>query len=172
MRITELDRRDYDGFELVMGYDTSFYYALRERGGGTMVTWELVKTPCRRHHVEWAVRLFDRRWEDPRVYAVWDGQTMAAVMEITPERAADRLRISSLYVDENYRRQGVGRMLVTRASEIAAGQRRRCLTARVRSDNWGAVAFGAEMGMGIVGFDALYRAGEDGIFPLELGKKI
>lgn len=175
MRITELKRRDYDGFELLMDYDTSCYYALRERGGGTMVTYELVKTPCPRRHVEWTGKLFELRWDDPRVYGVWDGQTMAALMEVTPEIAFNRLRITGLFVDENYRRQGVGRMLVSRAAEIAAGQRRRCLVAQVQSDNWGAIVFAGEVGMKIVGFDAFgYANGTagGGAFPIEMGMEI
>ncbi len=176
MKITDLKRKDYEGFEVLMGYDTSCRYALRERGGGGMLTYELVKTPCPRRHVEWIGRLYESRWDDPRVYGVWDGQNMAALMEITPEIALNRLRITNLFVDEKYRRQGVGRMLVARAEEVAAQQGRRCLVASVQSDNWGAISFGAEMGMKIIGFDAFGYANGDkqggGLFPLEMGKTL
>ncbi len=173
MRITELKRKDFQGFELVVSCDSSCCYDLRERGGGTMLTYELVKTPCPRRHLEWTERLFRSCWDDPRVYGVWDNATMAALMEVTPERERNRLRITSLYVDESYRRQGVGRMLVSRAMDMAREQRRRALVAEVRSGNWGALSFGAEMGMKIIGFDA---AGyfNDGAqarsFPILLGR--
>ncbi len=172
MRIAELKKKDYQGFELVVSCDTSYYYDLRERGGGTMLTWELVKTPCQRQHMEWTERLFRDCWDDPRVWGVWDGSTLSALMEVTPERRLNRLRITNLYVDENYRRQGVGRMLVARAREIALEQHRRALVTEVQSMNWGACAFCAAMGMRIIGFDSAgyYNDGaSQRSFPLLMG---
>ena len=175
MLITELNREEYQGFEVVMAYDTSCYYALRERGGGTMLTYELVKTPCPRRRMEWTGRLYLRRWDDPHVYGVWDGRTMAALMEVTPERGRNRLRVTHLFVDEKYRRQGVGRMLIARALEVAREQGRRSLVAEVQSDNWGAIAFGEAVGMKIIGFDADGYPDSGGrvrTFPLEMGRTL
>ncbi len=175
MRIAELNRKNYQGFELMVACDTSFYYGIRERGGGTMLTWELVRTACPRYHMEWTERLFRDCWDDPRVYGVWDGQNMAALMEVTPERALDRLRITNLYVDEKYRRQGVGRMLLSRAVDIAREQKRRAVVAQVHSANSGAIAFLTEMGMKIVGFDTMGYTNDgmkDRSFPILMGKSV
>ena len=175
MKIAELDRKSYHGFELLVSCDTSCYYSLRERGGGTMVTYELIRTACPRHHMEWTERLFRDCWDDPHVYGVWDGANMTAMMEVTPEKIRNRLRITSLYVDEKYRRQGVGRMLVSRAMDIAREQKRRALVAEIQSANWGAYSFLTEMGLKVIGFD-LRGYTNDGMkdrsFPILMGREV
>ena len=172
MRITELPREQYEGFELVFSYDSKAYYDLRMRQTENVFAVELVRTPCAPIHKEFEDHLFAPHWDDPHAFALWDGRDMRAILEVTPENWNNRLRVTNLCVQEGFRRRGYGSLLMTRAREIARAQRRRAIILETQSCNTAAISFYLSQGFSLMGFNACEYSNEDlekHEFRLEMG---
>ena len=154
MRIAELNREQFEGYELVFSYDSRAYYDLRIRTTENVFSVEFVRTPCPLIHKEFTDALFAPHWDDPRAFGLWDGQKLLAVMEVTPENWNNRLRITNLFVQDGYRRRGYGTLLMTRAREIAKAQGRRALILETQSCNSAAISFYLSQGLSFMGFNA------------------
>lgn len=160
MRMGELPRELYEGFELVFSYDTFAYYEVRLRTGSHVMSAEFLRVPIPRMHKEFTSRLFENYWADPHAWGVWDGEELLAVMEVTPEWS-NRLRITNFCVREGFRRRGLGTMLMTRAKELARAQGRRGIILETQSCNTGAIAFYQSQGLTLQGFDASAYSNQD-----------
>lgn len=161
MRIAELPREQFEGYELVFSYDSKAYYDLRLRTGGNVFACEFVRTPCAPVHKEFVDKLFAPHWDDPHAYGLWDGNDLRAVIEVTPETWNNRLRVTNLCVQEGYRRRGFGTLLMTKAKEIARAQKRRALILETQSCNAAAIAFYLSQGLTFMGFNACEYSNED-----------
>ena len=161
MRIAELPREKFEGYQLVFTYDSKAYYDLKIRTTKNVFALEFVRTPCAPIHKEFEDRLFAPHWDDPHAYGLWDGNQLVAVMEVTPENWNNRLRITNLFVQEGYRRRGFGTLLMTRAREIARAQGRRALILETQSCNSGAIAFYLSQGLTFMGFNACEYSNDD-----------
>lgn len=161
MRIAELPREQYEGYQLVFTYDSKAYYDLRLRASENVFALEFVRTPCAPIHKEFVDHLFAPYWDDPRAFGLWDGPWLRAVMEVTPETWNNRLRITNLFVQEGYRRRGLGTLMMTKAREIARSQRRRALILETQSCNSAAISFYLSQGLSFMGFNACEYSNED-----------
>lgn len=161
MHISELPRRQYEGFEVYFSYESKAYYDLRMRASENVFAVEFVRTPCTPIHKESTDKLFAPYWDDPRAYGLWDGREMRGILEITPENWNNRLRVTNLCVQEGYRRRGFGTLLMTRAREIARAQHRRALILETQSCNAAAIAFYLSQGLSFMGFNACEYSNED-----------
>ena len=161
MRISELPREEYEGFELVFSYTSKAYYDLKLRQSENVFSAEFVKTPCPSVHKEFTDKLFAPYWDDPHVWGLWDESRLLAVMEVTPERWNNRLRITNLCVAEGHRRRGYGALLITKAREIAKARGCRALILETQSCNTGAIAFYLNQGFSFLGFNACEYTNED-----------
>lgn len=161
MRIIELSREEYEGYELVFSYTSSAYYDLKLRQTENVLSAELVKISCPAVHKEFTDRLFAPHWDDPHVYALLNDREMVAMMEVSPENWNNRLRITNLCVSEGHRRRGYGSLLITKAKEIARAQGRRALILETQSCNAGAIAFYRSQGLSFMGFNACEYSNQD-----------
>lgn len=161
MRITELSRDKYEGYELTFSYTSSAYYDLRLRSSGNVFSAEFVKTPCNAVHKEFVDKLFAPYWDDPHVFGLWNDTKLVAIMEVTPESWNNRLRITNICVLEGYRRRGYGALLITKAKEIARSQGRRALILETQSCNTGAIAFYLSQNLSFMGFNACEYSNDD-----------
>ena len=161
MHITELPRERFEGYQVVFSYDSRAYYDLKMRCSQNVFALEFVRTPCEKTRKEFTDRLFEPHWDDPHAYALWDGQEMRAILEVTPENWNNRLRITNLCVEDGYRRRGYGSLLMTRAKEIARAQKRRALILETQSCNAPAISFYLSQGLSLMGFNACEYSNED-----------
>lgn len=161
MRIIELPKEKFEGYELVFTYDTRAYYDLKIRKTEHVFSAEFVRTPCELTHKEFTDKLFASYWDDPHAYGLWDENRLLAIMEVTPELWNNRLRITNLFVQAGYRRRGYGSLLITKAKEIARAQGRRALILETQSCNSGAIAFYLSQGLSLMGFNACEYSNED-----------
>lgn len=161
MRIIELSREDYEGYELVFSYTSKAYYDLKIRQSENVFTAEFVKTPCPAVHKEFTDKLFAPHWDDPHVFGLLDEKQMLAMMEVTPESWNHRLRITNICVLEGYRRRGYGSLLMTKAREIARAWGCRAIILETQSCNTGAIAFYMNQGLSFMGFNACEYTNQD-----------
>ena len=87
--------------------------------------------------------LFDDVWEQCEAYGVFtdDSVLPVAYLEIAREEWNDRLRITNLLVKDQYRRRGIGSVLIEKAKEIAQNEKRRIITLETQSCNIPAIDF-------------------------------
>lgn len=161
MKIVELDKNRYDGFELTFSYTSNAYYDLRLRTTNSMFFAEFVKVSCPPIHKEFTDRLFAPYWDDPHVYGLQHENGIQAIMEVTPEKWNNRLRVTNLCVMDGYRRRGFGSLLLTKAKEIARTQARRALILETQSCNAGAIAFYLSQGLSLMGFNTCEYSNKD-----------
>ena len=161
MRIAELPREKFEGYQLVFTYDSKAYYDLKIRTTKNVFALEFVRTPCAPIHKEFEDRLFAPHWDDPHAYGLWDGNQLVAVMEVTPENWNNRLRITNLFVQDGFRRRGYGSLLMTKAKEIARSQGRRAIILETQSCNSAAIAFYLSQGFSLMGFNACEYSNQD-----------
>ena len=161
MRILELPREKYDGYELTFSYTSNAYYDLKLRASENMFFAELVKTPCAPIRKEFSDPLFAPYWDDPHVFGLWNDDKMYGIMEVSPEKWNNRLRVTNLLVMEGYRRRGYGSLLLTKAKEIARAQGRRALILETQSCNSGAIAFYLSQGLTLMGFNSCEYSNND-----------
>lgn len=79
---------------------------------------------------------------------------MIACIETCPEEWSNRLRVTELWVHENYRGQGMAHELMAVAREQARLERRRALILETQSCNAGAISFYLQEGFTLIGFDS------------------
>lgn len=161
MKICELPREQFEGYELVFTYDSRAYYDLRLRSTENVFQAEFVRTPCPLIHKEFTDALFAPYWDDPRAFGLWDGPKLLGVMEITPENWNNRLRVTNLFVQDGYRRRGYGTLLMTKARELAKSMGCRALILETQSCNAAAISFYLSQGLSFMGFNACEYSNQD-----------
>ena len=161
MRIAELPRHQFEGYELLFSYDSRAYWDLRLRTTENVFSAEFVRTPCSLIHKEFTDALFAPYWDDPHAFGLFDGNRLLAIIEVTPENWNNRLRITNLFVQEGYRRRGYGSLLMTKAREIARAQGRRAIILETQSCNAAAIQFYLTQGLSFMGFNACEYSNQD-----------
>lgn len=179
MRIVLLEKERWKGYILPMpDYIAKEHYAVgvERTSAGFAVTLEKRPLPAPRAFTPEAYgfpdRLYADHFGDARAYGMFDGDTLAAVMELCPETWNNRLRVTELWVREGYRRQGLGSRLLAFAREEGRREGRRALVLETQSCNTGAIAFYLHEGLSLIGLDTCCYSNEDiarGEVRLELG---
>lgn len=154
MRISELPREHFSGFELVYSFDSRAFFDLRTRLTENVFSAELLRTPCPPIHRDITTALFAPQWEEPHAYGLWDGQNLLGLMEVTPEKKKSTLRITSFFVQDGFRRRGYGSLLMTKAREIAKAAGKHALVFETLSCNTAAISFALSQGFTFLGFQA------------------
>lgn len=179
MQIVPLDKQTWKGHILPMpDYTATEHYAVRitatERGAEISLEKRPMPAPLAFTPEAYGNpdRLYADHFAGARAYAVMDGETPAAVMEICPEEWNNRMRITELWVREDRRRKGLGGALVAFAKSEAVREGRRALVLETQSCNTGAIAFYRRAGFSLIGLDTCCYSNEDvsrGEVRLELG---
>lgn len=116
MELRQLERKDYAGHTFTARYTTDSVYQV------TATDWSF---SLQRRALEksqefgFTDSLFGDWLEDPVVFGLWDGQTLAAFVEGSVETWHRLFRVSNLYVEPAYRRQSLGRRLLTHMLDYA-----------------------------------------------------
>ena len=78
-------------------------------------------------------KLYEDHWENAYAWGVViDGKLIAAI-ETCPEAWSNRLRITELWVDDEYQKQGIGHTLMEMAKEQLRRERRRAIILETQS---------------------------------------
>ena len=77
------------------------------------------------------------------------------------ERWSNRLRVTELWIDDAYRRQGIGTALMDMAVKRARDEKRRAIMLETQSRNENAIAFYLTYGFKLIGFNACEYQNDD-----------
>lgn len=162
VKIVELNRKQYQDYELVFEYETDEHYAVcvNSTDGGFAVELKREKLPgtVKKRFVE---NLFQRYLARPSVYAVEEDGEPQAFMEVDREFWIKRLRITDLVVLPEYRRRGYGAMLIDKAKEIASKENFRAIFLDTHSCNVGAIDFYLSQGFTLGALDTTFYSNHD-----------
>ncbi|MDI9471031.1 MAG: GNAT family N-acetyltransferase [Bacillota bacterium] len=155
-RIQVLERETWQGYCLPFHYVSRHYYDLeiRHTDQGLSVSFckKAFETPFEKLDID-SDQLFQPWWEDVKAWGILENGRLVAAIETAVEEWSNRLRVTELWIDVAYRRQGIGTALMDIALQRAREEKRRALILETQSCNEAAIAFYLAYGFSLVGFD-------------------
>ena len=161
-KIVELRKEDASLPILKYRYKTSRYYDLRVLRKSESWKMELALKPLEK---AWEKRsdskLFEGHVEEPRAFAAeLDGERIGWI-EVGYERWNNRMRVWEFLVKEEFRRKGLGTLLMNHAVKLAKEKGARMLVLETQSCDVPAIVFYLRFGFELIGFDAAAYSNED-----------
>ncbi len=99
-------------------------------------------------------KLFQPYWDDIKAWGIVEDEKLIAAIETAAEEWSNRLRVTELWIDDAYRRQGIGTVLMDIAVKRAHSDKRRAIMLETQSCNEKAIAFYLAYGFTLIGFNA------------------
>ena len=157
--ITHLPKESWKGTILPMGYETKQYYDVKLNKTEQGYQIEIEKKDF--DHIvvhtaeenDYPDKLYEDHWEHAYAWGVLVENELIAAMETDQELWSNRIRITELWVDLKFRKQGIGHALIEMAKEQARRQRRRAVILETQSCNVNAIDFYHHEGFHLIGMD-------------------
>ncbi len=165
--IVHLPEAQWKGTVLPIGYTTGRYYdvavAQTADGFSIQIQSQPAQPPITHTPEEYdnPDRLYQDHWTGAWAWGVVRHGRLAAAVETCPEVWSNRLRVTELWVDEPYRRQGLGHALLDVVREQARLERRRAVILETQSCNVRAVDFYLKEGFTLIGLDTCCYSNRD-----------
>lgn len=174
MIIHPLERHEYHKRTFDVFYTTRQFFRIvqtREHEGFSFdLELKDLPQPIQKHFV---IELYPDYYLNAECFGVFQGQELIGVLEVVMEDWNQRLRISELFVQEAYRHQGIGRVLINYAEKIAEAKGARMLVLETQATNVSAIQFYLACGYHLIGCDLYAYHNDDPItkeIRLEMGK--
>ncbi len=157
--IIHLAKEQWKGTILPIKYTTDRYYDVSVNKTGSGYTIEIEKksflepvthTP---EEYDFPDRLYEDHWEHAYAWGVLVDNELIAAIETEQELWSNRLRITELWVEDGYHKQGIGHALIDMAKEQARRERRRAIILETQSCNVNAIDFYQHEGFRLIGMD-------------------
>ena len=156
-RIARLDPEKWRDYMLPFHYISHNYYDVEITRSDEGFDVSFVKKPFDtpfEHLPNDTDKLFQPWWEDIAAWGIVIDNRLIAVIETAVEQWSNRLLVTELWIDDAYRRQGIGTALMNLALKRARDEKRRVLMLETQSRNENAIAFYLAFGFTLIGFDA------------------
>ena len=166
LMIIELEKKDAYLREIGSTYSSSYYYdvsVLRESAG-----WRI--SLMRRAldvilNKDYRGKLFEDHVEEPKVLvAVCENRNIGWI-ELGYDRWNNRMRVWEFLVEKEFRKRGIGTLLMNHAVKIAKEKGARMLVLETQTNNAEAIDFYLQFGFSLIGLDVNAYSNED------IGKK-
>ena len=156
-QIIPLEREQWQNYVLPFHYISKSYYDVEiERVNNNFHVSFIKKpfiTPFEYKPEQDYDKLFQSHWEDIKAWGIIEGEQLIAAVETAVEEWSNRLRVTELWIDDAYRRQGVGTALMDIAVKRARDEKRRAVMLETQSRNENALAFYLAYGFTLIGFN-------------------
>jgi ribosomal protein S18 acetylase RimI-like enzyme len=176
VRIVELSKTEAYLRTLRSKHSTSEYYDLSvQHGPGFWKIGLSRKTFGTLLEKEYKGRLFEDHVEEPRVFAALLGERQVGWIELGYSKWNNRMRVWEFLVEEEFRRRGVGTLLMSYAVKIAKEKGARMLVLETQTNLAPAIDFYLAFGFEFIGLDTAAYSNEDidkKEVRLELGLKL
>ncbi len=162
MKIVELVKNDAYPERLISRYSAPSYYDLSICRGIGFWKMELVLTPLEEvREKAFEDRLFEDHVEEPRVFAALVNSKQVGWIELGFHKWNNRMRVWEFLVEEEFRRRGIGTLLMKHAVKIAKEKGARMLVLETQTCNVPAISFYLKFGFELIGFDSTAYSNED-----------
>lgn len=158
--IIHLPRDEWKGTIIPIRYKTEKYYDVTmnktDKGYAIEIEKKDFKEPVTHTSEEYDFpdKLYAEHWENAYAWGVLVEGELVAAIETDQELWSNRLRITELWVEEKYQKQGIGHRLIEMAKEQARRERRRAIILETQSCNVNAVDFYQHEGFTLIGMDS------------------
>lgn len=160
MKIVELKKEDYQDYCLDMSYESDYFYAVELHNGKNVNNFFITKEPFEEtFYKKNSDRLYEKHFDGALAYGIFDGEILTAVIELYPELWANRLRITELWVHQDYRKQAYAGELLDFAKEKASAYR--ALILETQSSNMPAISLYLKHGFKLVAVDTIHYSNDD-----------
>jgi len=122
------------------------------------LTLKSLEKPLRKSYVG---TFFEKHVEEPRVFAAVLNGDQAGWIELGYEKWSNRMRVWEFLVAEEFRRMGIGNLLMKFAVKVAKEKGARLLVLETQSCNVPAISFYLKQGFKLIGFDSAAYSNED-----------
>ncbi|WP_426351121.1 GNAT family N-acetyltransferase [Alloiococcus sp. CFN-8] len=157
--IIHLSKDKWKDTILPIGYTTDKYYDVTinktDRGFAIDIEKKNFQEPVTHTPEEYDFpdKLYKDHWENAYAWGVVIDEKLVAAIETDQELWSNRLRITELWVAEEYQKQGIGHALIEVAKGQARRERRRAIILETQSCNVNAVDFYLNEGFTLIGMD-------------------
>ncbi|WP_243281441.1 GNAT family N-acetyltransferase [Clostridium sp. D53t1_180928_C8] len=158
--IVHLAKEKWKGHIIPIKYTTKQYYDVvvdkKENGFSVNVEKKDFVEAVTHTPEEWDFqdKLYEEHWENAYVWGVLDNDNLVAAIETNVEVWSNRLRITELWVAEDYQKKGIGHELIEVAKEQTLLEGRRAIILETQSSNVNAIDFYQHEGFTLIGFDS------------------
>lgn len=165
--IVHLPKEQWKDYIIPIGYTTEEYYDIyMEKNTDSLslnITKKRFKDPVTHTPQEndYPDRLYAQFRPKSCAWGVIIDDKLAAAIETDPEEWSNRLRITELWVEEEYQKQGIGHALMEVAKEQARQERRRAIILETQSCNVNAIGFYLHEGFTFIGMDTCCYRNDD-----------
>lgn len=165
--ITFLPRDKYQGYILPISYVSSEYYDVTVTKLEKGFLFQIEKKPLDyqfHYHPEtmnYPDRLYLDYLDDAKAYGIIINDELIGAIETAVETWTNRLRITELWVKEEYRRKGYGKALIEVAKARTIEENYRALVLETQSSNTNAIDFYLSQGFTLIGLDTCSYHNED-----------
>ena len=156
-KITPLEREQWQDYQLEFHYIANHYYDVTIDHSENQFQVSFTKKPFPTPYEKMpddSDKLFQPWWEDVKAWGIIDNGKLIAAIETSIENYSNRLRVTELWVDDNYRRRGIASALMDIALKRAKDEKRRVLMLETQSRNEGAISFYLSYGFTLIGFNS------------------
>ena len=156
-QIVSLEREKWQGYVLPFHYVSNNYFDVEIKRSNDDFYVSFIKKHFDSpfvHEPSETDRLFQPWWDDVKAWGIIKNGRLVAAVETSVEDWNNRLRVTELWVDEAYRRRGVGTALMDIAVYRAREEKRRVVILETQSCNENAIAFYLAYGFTLIGFNA------------------
>lgn len=161
MDIIELDR-SHKGKAILFTYTTTHYYDVRTLAYDGVGGFQLARVPFAEPQTkQFESCLFEDYLEGPRLFCAQEDGEWLGVAEVSRESWNNRLRVSNLWVREEWRYQGIGKLLMARVIEVARELGCRAVVLETQSCNDPAIRFYRSCGFSLIGLDTISYTNQD-----------
>lgn len=158
--IVHLPKEEWKGKVLPIAYTSYQYYDVNvdKTPKGYLIQIEkkdlvdpITHTP---EEYDYPDKLYQEHYEHAYAWGVIEKDELIAAIETEQELWSNRLRITELWVAEQYQKQGIGHALIEVAKEQARRERRRAIILETQSCNVNAIDFYQHEGFTLIGMDS------------------
>jgi ribosomal protein S18 acetylase RimI-like enzyme len=160
--IVELAKKDAYLREIVSRYSSSHYYdvSVFPESGSWRVELTHKAFDCQLDK-NYHGKLFEDHIEEPRAFAAVSGDKQVGWIELGYDKWNNRMRVWEFLVEEEFRKRGIGTLLMRHAVRIARDKGARMLVLETQTNNATAIEFYLNFGFELIGFDLAAYSNED-----------
>ena len=150
IEVKELDKEKWKNYELHFSYYTDGYYSFEVQKWDFKLVFHKYETVVEKSFIDY---LFNEWVENPIVLGAFINKQLVGVIECSLETWNNRFRITNLLVFEDFRKQGIGKLLINKAIEIGIRDNARIIVLETQTCSRNAIEFYHKMGFIPIGFD-------------------
>jgi ribosomal protein S18 acetylase RimI-like enzyme len=162
VEIVELAKEDAYLKEIGSKYTSSHYYDVLVRRDSEGWKTDLARKAFDETlNKNYRGKLFADHVEEPRVFSAHVGNEEVGWIELGYDRWNNRMRVWEFLVAEEFRKQGIGTLLMNHAILIARQKGARMLVLETQTNNATAIDFYLKFGFDLIGLDTAAYSNDD-----------